>query len=50
MREQLSKVEGVEEVEVDFASKTATVTVKAGTKPEDVAKGLSGKFSGTVKQ
>lgn len=36
--------------DVSYGDKTATVVVEKGTDPEEVAKGLSGQFSGTVKQ
>ncbi len=45
----MEAVPGVNKVDVDFDAKTATVTMDAGTKPADVAKALSGQFSGSVK-
>ena len=41
---------GVEKVEINIADGTATCTVAAGTKPEDLAKKVGGRFSATVKQ
>ena len=35
---------------MDFAEKTATVTVAKGTPVATIANGLSGKFSGKVKE
>ncbi len=49
VREQLEGVDGVTGVEIDFDTKTATVTVEKGTDPAGVAAGLSGRFSGTLK-
>ena len=50
VRRQLEAVDGVEGCAVDYAAGTATCKVKAGTDPDDVAKGLSGPYSGEVKQ
>jgi len=41
---------GCEDVEIDFASKTATCKVPASVKDEDVAKAVKGRFSASVKQ
>jgi copper chaperone CopZ len=49
VRDQLNAVDGVVSAEVDFSSKTATVTVEKGTDPVKVASGLSGQYSGTVR-
>lgn len=38
------------EADVDFTSKTAKVTVEAGTKVESVLAGLKGGYSGKVQQ
>ena len=42
-------MDGVTGVEIDYETKTATVTVKKGTAADAVAGGLSGAYSGTVK-
>jgi len=44
------KVDGVEDCEVSYAEKTATVTVAAGTRPEDLTGALTGRFSGTIQK
>lgn len=46
----LSEIQGVEKVDVDFAQKTATVTVKKGTDTTAVAAALSGRYSGKLKE
>lgn len=50
MQGQLAKVDGFKDVEIDFASKTAKVTVEKGTDSAAVAKALSGKYSGELKK
>ena len=50
VREQLQSVAGVKSCDIDFATKTATCTVEAGTDPAKVAAGLKGRFSGQLKQ
>ncbi len=51
MREIALKVDGVEECVVDYASKTATCTVKKGTDPKVVAQAFadSSKYQAAVK-
>jgi copper chaperone CopZ len=49
VRRQLSAVDGVRRVEIDFPTKTAMVEVDPGTSPETVTGGLSGRYSATVK-
>ena len=41
-------VQGVKKVDVDYSAKTATCWVEIDTKPDVVASGLSGRFSGSV--
>ena len=50
VRGMLMKVDGVEKVDISVADKTATCTVKKGTKPDDLAKAVGDRFSATVKQ
>ena len=50
MRSQLLAVDGVEEVEVDVAAKTATVTAGEDVDPASVAGALKDGFSGTVRK
>lgn len=45
----LTKVKGVESVEVDFDNKTATCTVTDAVDPAALAKAVSGQYSATVK-
>lgn len=40
--------DAVVDASVNFGAKTATVTVKEGTAPADVAKIVTGQFSATV--
>ena len=49
MRSQLAKAEGVEDVEVDYDKRLATVKVKPGTDPEQVVASLGGKYKGELK-
>ena len=42
-------VDGVQDVEVDYAAKTATVTVNKDVSPAAVAGALTDGFTGTVK-
>ena len=49
VRGQLEELEGVVSVDVDFDDSSATVVVKKGTDPQDVADGLSGRYSGSVR-
>jgi hypothetical protein len=39
---------GCKDVKIDYAAKTATCTVPAAIKDEDIAKAVSGKFSAKV--
>ena len=48
MRSQLTKVDGVEDVMIDYNAKKAYVKVKPGTDPNTVAEGLTGRYSGTI--
>ena len=45
----LTNVPGVENVEIDFDKKTATVTVPESVDAAALAKAVSGRFSATVK-
>lgn len=45
----LTKVPGVEKVEIDFDTKTATCTVSENVDAAVLAKAVSGRFSATVK-
>jgi copper chaperone CopZ len=45
----LTKVPGVEKVEIDFDNKTAKVTVPESVDAEALAKAVGGRFSATVK-
>ena len=45
----LTKVPGVEKVEIDFDNKTATCTVAEGVDEKALAKAVSGRFSASVK-
>lgn len=44
----MKAVEGVESVEVDYDSGTATCKLKKGTDPAKVAGGLKGPYSASV--
>ena len=46
----LADVEGVEDVNVDFATKTATVKVEKGTDANTVVSALGGRYSGKLKE
>lgn len=46
----LADVEGVENVQVDFATKTATVKVREGTDENTVVSALKGRYSGKLKE
>ncbi|MAB79167.1 MAG: hypothetical protein CMJ89_07410 [Planctomycetes bacterium] len=49
MQAALETVDGVEDVEIDYSKKTATVTCKAGTKAKDLITALEdGGYGGSI--
>ena len=52
MRSALASVDGVENVEIDFAAKTAKVTCESGCSTEELIGALeeTNRFGGSVKQ